>query len=184
MAADRSKRTGTFGLTGITCVAVAVLAVGAVAMMDAKPESEVLDPESRRAREAISELMRGLDDYRADTGHIPRGLESQQNYGWLRGPGAEPRMTPRPSGEPGLLEWFLEKPFMAGDAAWQGPYVERLQRDPWGRCFLVVFPRAEQLEGVPRPPACMVVSAGPDGVIQSDLVSLRPAGDDLVGFVD
>lgn len=184
MASSRRKRSGFGGFAGLGGILATLTIVAGVAFVTPVVEKGQVDAERRRAGDAIAELARAIEDYHQDTGFSPRGLEGRPVYGWLRGPGAEPLFRPRPQGEPGRLSWFLSKPFMAGEAAWQGPYLDGLVRDPWGRCYLVVFGSERGPDGEARRPGCLVLSAGPDGIVQSDLEALRPAGDDVAALVE
>lgn len=69
-----------------------------------------------------------------------------------------------------------------GRFAWRGPYVGDLAPDPWGRAYVV---NAENL--LPnQDEAGFVLSAGPDGLIDTDFEigrtsgSVDPDGDDLL----
>jgi hypothetical protein len=73
---------------------------------------------------------------------------------------------------------------------WRGPYLSRNRLDPWGNSYLIlVEPLWAQNPGGPMG---LVISAGPNGVIETDLTALTvtvpssnisPAGDDLVAVV-
>lgn len=69
-----------------------------------------------------------------------------------------------------------------GRFAWRGPYVEEPSSDPWGSAYVV---NAENLRPAQQD-AAFVLSAGPDGTVQTDFDldrtggSVAPAGDDLL----
>lgn len=63
---------------------------------------------------------------------------------------------------------------------WKGPYAA-VTEDPWGRRYLVNMIKAVSASSS----ACFVISAGPDGQIQTPFVnpqnaSLSPSGDDII----
>jgi prepilin-type N-terminal cleavage/methylation domain-containing protein len=60
---------------------------------------------------------------------------------------------------------------------WQGSYATQLPRDPWGRPY-VINVGTLSLTGTP-PPAVWVLSAGPDGIIQTAMTAASTAGDDV-----
>ena len=63
--------------------------------------------------------------------------------------------------------------------AWQGPYVSSLGRDPWGHTYIMAVgaPRP----GGPRSPGARawILSAGPNGLIETPADAIGPAGDDV-----
>jgi type II secretory pathway pseudopilin PulG len=63
---------------------------------------------------------------------------------------------------------------------WKGPYLE-VDEDPWGRKYLANIINAKS----DSPNAAFVISAGPDGVVQTGFnplvgVELTPLGDDIL----
>jgi prepilin-type N-terminal cleavage/methylation domain-containing protein len=60
---------------------------------------------------------------------------------------------------------------------WRGSYTTQLPLDPWGRPYLI---NAGAFGSVATPPAPVwVLSAGPDGTIQTALAATTTAGDDV-----
>jgi general secretion pathway protein G len=58
-------------------------------------------------------------------------------------------------------------------ARWKGPYIARVSSDPWGNTYLL---NANAFAGT-NP--VWILSAGPDGVIDTDAASTTVAGDDV-----
>ncbi|MEZ6195283.1 MAG: type II secretion system protein GspG [Planctomycetota bacterium] len=176
------RNPGPFGRIGVVGGLVGFLFIlTLVAIARPRLENRFVDADRGRALDDISVIARAIAAYRSDTGFDPCGLEGARVYGWLRGPGAEPRFDRRPDGDPGELGWFLEKPFMAGKGNWQGPYLEEVPRDPWGRPYVVVLGEPLGDDGAREG---IVVSAGPDGRVDSDLVGMIPMGDDIATVLD
>ena len=63
-----------------------------------------------------------------------------------------------------------------GAPSWRGPYLDRVPIDPWGRAWVVSFDPSRTREPV------VIVSAGPDGVLNTTPTEAAITGDD-VGIV-
>lgn len=69
-----------------------------------------------------------------------------------------------------------------GEFRWDGPYLENLGPDPWGHAYLVNAENLRPAQGE----AAYVLSAGPDGVVETAFEidrtggNVTPAGDDLL----
>jgi type II secretory pathway pseudopilin PulG len=81
------------------------------------------------------------------------------------------------SGEP--LYKVSRHPYL--EPGWNGPYLDEVPLDPWGRSYLVSTVPIER-DGA-QEKAVLVLSAGPDGELQTDLTRApaegRCAGDDI-----
>ncbi|MHC5212067.1 MAG: hypothetical protein ACYTG2_15215 [Planctomycetota bacterium] len=133
---------------------------------------------TERAESDLSDIARGLQAYTRDTGMTPTGI-ADVSMTWLYGPGEIPRVHPFGSElEAGQLHDVLLLSTMGGDA-WQGPYITELEPDPWGGAYLV------NVEGlVDRRESAMVLSAGPNGIVETAAGAVRPSGDDLIQMLD
>jgi type II secretory pathway pseudopilin PulG len=124
-------------------------------------------------------IAEGLARYVSDTHVLPTGVEGRTNITLLYGPGHVPasqRFGATIDARP--LEDALLNPSMAR-ARWHGPYAAALHADPWGNAYLV------NADGWVEPgEQAMVLSAGPDGVVQTTPWARRPAGDDLLLAMD
>ena len=144
--------------------------VVAPGVMDELEEQRVVS-----ATRQMQLIVEGLRAYSQDTLTFPTGRHGRTNVSWLYSPGELPEGNPfADGGEARTLADVLIDDTMGG-MAWQGPYIDELAPDPWGRAFLV------NVQGlVTGRERAMVLSAGPDGVVQSEGVTLQPAGDDIL----
>jgi type II secretory pathway pseudopilin PulG len=137
---------------------------------------------SRRsgAQDQMQVIAQGLVGYVRDTSLPPTGVDGRTNIHWLYGPGRIPASQPfgTPHQARALEDALLNRSM--GRERWRGPYVDAaLQPDPWGRAYLVnadgwITPGEEP----------MVVSAGPDGIVQTAPWARRAGGDDLLLVMD
>jgi hypothetical protein len=95
---------------------------------------------------------------------------------WLFGPGVMPRGGAFTSATGFPLSGILAADRAKVGARWRGPYLEQVPIDPWGRAYVVL------LEPSRRGSARVVVSAGPDGILDTHAGDAMIAGDD-VGIV-
>ncbi|MGQ0551762.1 MAG: type II secretion system protein GspG [Planctomycetota bacterium] len=135
-----------------------------------------------RQEQALNDMQTiasGLAAYSRDTLFLPTGSQGRTNIAWLYGPGEIPENNCfGHGGEARPLGDVLLEPSLGGPG-WAGPYAATLQADPWGHAYLV------NSEGwVSMHEHAMVLSAGPDGVVQTEPSANRPAGDDLVLILD
>lgn len=76
-----------------------------------------------------------------------------------------------------------------GPRAWKGPYLDRIpQQDPWGRSYLVNIGNADPAAEGPSQPWVVVLSAGPDGIVNTQhggAATTNPTvgGDDVIARV-
>jgi type II secretory pathway pseudopilin PulG len=134
-----------------------------------------------RAEEAILDMQRiasGIAQYSQQTLTYPTGKNGRTNVACLYGPGSIPSSSFGQGSESRPLEDVLMTNAMGGDA-WAGPYVDGLQADPWGNAYLV------NAEGWVLPGHhAMIVSAGPDGIVQTTSKDIEAAEDDILLIVD
>ncbi len=127
------------------------------------------------AQGQMLQILDGLAAYSRDTLYLPTGNQGRTDVSWLYGPGVIPSGNPFASGgEARPIEEALLTPAMGG-RNWKGPYLDELLPDPWGNAYLV------NVDGlVDTREEAMVLSAGPDGVVQTAAWDRHPAGDDLL----
>jgi len=135
-----------------------------------------------RVDQAYAEMIdiaKGLAQYSRDTLYLPTGVQGRTNVAWMYGPGEIPAGQQFGSGgEARPLQDALSNNTMGGDA-WAGPYGGTLAADPWGHAYLV------NVDGwVNAREHAVVVSAGPDGIVQTLPISSAPSGDDLLYVMD
>lgn len=150
--------------------------------------------DARTLADALLEAQRDLGDFPVfrDGSLSVRALDDASTYDVLAGPGEVPTLsgagwsTAHDGGaDTGSLaaQLVTNGPGYPTDGrfAWRGPYVEDPSADPWGRAYLV---NAENLRPA-QDDAAYVLSAGPDGVVQTDFDqdrtggSVASAGDDI-----
>ncbi|MBI1851834.1 MAG: type II secretion system protein GspG [Planctomycetes bacterium] len=136
---------------------------------------ERTDTRTDRALEGCRRIAAALSQYQSDTGLRPDGPLGDGSLAWLHGAGTMPSPNAIDRGPGDSLDTFLVAGGVArcGDT-WAGPYIRPVAADPWGRAF-VVNVRA-YAHGDERP---WVLSAGPDGVIETRANDVEPRGDDL-----
>jgi hypothetical protein len=136
---------------------------------------ERVDARADRATDTCRRIAAALAQYRSDTGVRPNGPLGDGSLGWLHGAGTLPSPNALDLGAAGSLDAFLVAGGIerAGDG-WAGPYIRPVDADPWGRAF-VVGVAAYSHEGDP----IWVLSAGPNGAIETRPGDVEPRGDDL-----
>jgi hypothetical protein len=60
-------------------------------------------------------------------------------------------------------------------AGWDGPYIRAQGPDPWGHRYVLAFTQGPSQKS----PQGLIVSAGPDGIFQTQRQDASPQGDDL-----
>lgn len=144
------------------------------AVADGVAESRVIECQA-----TMHDIARGIAAYSADTLFLPTGREGRTTVAWLYGPGALPvGNTFIEGGEGRALDDVLMSDVMGGHG-WKGPYVAGLEPDPWGRAYLV------NVDGWIDPRETpMVLSAGPNGVVETSEHDTQPGGDDILLLLD
>lgn len=174
--ANRRPRQRVGWLEGLVGLSIIVSLAGVVTPIVG---SQTGADATHRAQVGMLEIVEGLRTYSLDTLYLPTGNQGRTDVSWLYGPGVIPAGNPfAAGGEARPLEHALMGPQMGG-RNWNGPYVDELQPDPWGNAFLV------NVDGlIDTREVAMVLSAGPDGVVQTEAWHLEAQGDDLLMFLD
>lgn len=73
----------------------------------------------------------------------------------------------------------------AGDQQWRGPYLSKRGLDPWGKSFLIYLEgvrEAANPDNATHTTAknILVISAGPNGVVETRPTDSSPQGDDII----
>jgi prepilin-type N-terminal cleavage/methylation domain-containing protein len=73
-----------------------------------------------------------------------------------------------------------------GKLAWRGPYLPSVPPDPWGNAFLVNIGKGDPSASPKK--AVFVISAGPDGILNTSSDAARnavvtPSGDDIIARI-
>ena len=125
----------------------------------------------RRAVHRAENLAAAVLDYRAETGRWPDASGGSLDVACLTRVPAAAGATP--------LAGAAMSPAMRDDDGSARPWLDEIPIDPWGRPFRVQLAAAAAGE-----PAVAVVSAGPDGIFQTDPGrAVRGFAGDDVGIV-
>ncbi len=166
----KSRRSGKVmevlvALSILVCVAGVTVPIVGVELREGREEQAMHD---------MVDILGGLRSYTHDTLFLPTGERGRTNVTWLYGPGELPRnhlFDLRGEGRP-LDDVLLTSSL--GGPGWQGPYIEALTPDPWGRAYLVNVDGL--VDGRETP---MILSAGPDGRVDTLPDAREVAGDDI-----
>lgn len=174
MIFEAGQLRGSTRELAVVLFASTVLALSAVVV----PSVGHDDHESVKKAEAdVSSIASALTRFMADTGVKPCGYQGSPSYALLRGPGNPPVLSDDFGPVTGSLAWFLAKNYM-GNAKWLGPYEKDVPTDPWGRHYIAYvqcfWPDSEGPRG-----RAWVLSAGPDGRIETLPNDGFPRGDDI-----
>jgi hypothetical protein len=153
--------SAAFALAAVVLVSVAVVApeVGAAgggarnaaAIADANAIAVALRAATADCGDVLGAHVPAAPRWLFGPGPIPRGPASQKSFGF---PASGIAVTNAIRGK-----------------GWRGPYLDRVPIDPWGRAYVAFLDPAR---GTPL----AVVSAGPDGVLDSAPGDRVIAGDD------
>lgn len=130
--------------------------------------------EARRIGTAVNQFFK-------DTGFAPTGPLGDNSIEYLLGTGDE--VDPNPfhddDGDAGDLGDYLTDGGVNGGGQWSGPYLSGVRPDPWGNAYVVnVNGFYDNEEYV------WVISAGPDGVLDTGPDDTILQNDDLGILVD
>jgi type II secretory pathway pseudopilin PulG len=132
--------------------------------------------ESRRveAQADMQHIVDGLRDYSRDTRFYPTGHLGRTNITWLYGPGSLPANNLFGQEDEGAsLDEVLLSDSMGGEN-WAGPYLGQIPSDPWGHAYVI---SVDGLVDVRK--RAWVLSAGPNGEVETQPEAYEPVGDDL-----
>ena len=150
---------------GVLVAVAGVLVIGLGALHD---ESE----QGQAAAEVVA-LGQSLNLFERDTNRRPTGIDGATSAHVLLGPGDRPDLGSFGSGPVLPLADFLMRGTMLS-AGWRGPYAEKLDVDPWGRAYVVnvhgYFLASERV---------WVLSAGANGIVETDPTAMQVGGDDI-----
>ncbi|MBN2491674.1 MAG: hypothetical protein JXQ29_12565 [Planctomycetes bacterium] len=166
------------GFTIFELVVLVAVLIASAALVCPVVSSEKLRADRARAEEQCRQIAVALQAYLRETGHTASAIVADSLTGrplhWLIGPGEPPRINPfRDDGPGGRLADFLLRPDPR-NPAWSGPRIERLDPDPWGRAYLV------NTHGLVTPAEhTWILSAGPNGIVETVPESRETGGDDI-----
>ena len=110
-----------------------------------------------------------------DTGKSPADRMDGERYACLLGEGSAPKGLFAPAGLCGdLASLLVDEGGTIWGEDWSGPYMMHVPADPWGQAYVVTI--TGFVDPDERP---WVLSAGPDGVLETGPHSTEPVGDDI-----
>lgn len=133
----------------------------------------------RVAQRQTVEIGDALQSWMRSTLYLPTGRKGRTNLAYLYGPGQIPAGNPyAEGGEAAPLADCLLNDTMAGDR-FVGGYIGALEPDPWGRAYLV------NVDGwLDHREHALVLSAGPNGFVDTPPEQVRAQGDDIIYLLD
>ena len=170
-----------FSVLELILAVTLILAMAAVVVPGPVPAPRVT--EDQLAQQETGAIAEALTEFRQDTGCEPVGRPGRAHYTWLRGPGQDPEFASHPGGVAGEVGWFLIADKMEIGERWGGPYLDDLNSDPWGRRYVVVLARRGAGDSRKSAERTWVLSAGPNGVIETSPRDPHPRGDDVGSIV-
>jgi len=166
----QTPRRRMTGLEGLVALAIMVSLAGITApivggkLAEGRLDQTLVD---------MQHIVDGIRQYSKDTLFLPTGVQGRTDLTWLQGQGPLPQGADQLQGEVRDLADVLTNDSMGG-RAWQGPYGQETV-DPWGHAYML------QVAGlVDSGHPAWVVSAGPDGVLETSALDRKPVGDDLL----
>lgn len=208
--ASHPRRMGRAGLTLVEMTVILSVIVILTTVLVPTVMSHIAQARIVRANQDVRAIGNANARFYSDTGFLPKtrdsidGRQGTDLVELLVGPGSEPALPADGTratveawvtGEEDLFENHLVHNIPGYDlrtsdqTGWNGPYVSDLHTDPWGNRYMcnIVFLEpgggAVSADGSPKR-AVFVISAGPDGIIQTDfeqfITDARVRGDDIV----
>lgn len=160
----------------------------------------ISDTRLRKAQKDTELIGAAIGQFYNDTGFMPvssnyGGATTRNDVETLEGPSS----ATSPVGE-SAFDWFVEDEDSledqlitnnanyptVGSNRWKGPYLSQLRPDPWGNRYIVNV-KWIQPDNMDTQNTCFVLSAGPNGIIETRFDGLLlgkplegPGGDDIV----
>lgn len=131
------------------------------------------DRERGLAAAEAGRVVAAIERLWSDVGRDRLPREWPPDLDLLAGPGRRPRGL---SSAPGDLADLLVRDGL-GLPGWNGPYLERLEPDPWGRAYVATTAAFEG--GGRRSLRLFVLSAGPNGRVETHAHDVAVHGDDI-----
>ena len=169
------------GFTLIEMIVTVAIIASLAAILVPIVSSELADTAESRAIGDAQRIGTAVTQYIKDTRIFPTGPGGDNTVEFLislgNAPGANP-MADDAGAQDQLLN-FLTDGLANGGALWNGPYLQEASADPWGNQFVVnVNGYYDATEYV------WVISAGPDGDIDTDPTDTTLQGDDIGILLD
>jgi len=172
------RHTGNRGFSMIELIIIIAILVGLAGVVVPIVSQEIQDSKKSHAIADINRVATALNQYIKDTLYFPTGNQGVTTYHYLFTDGLMPQNNIFNSGEASHLASFLNTNSNGGER-WKGPYLQSIPADPWGNAYIINVNGFFNMEE-----KAMIISAGPDGVIDTSLHSSSPQGDDLMLLID
>ena len=166
------------GFTIFELVVLVFVVMASTALVYPVVTSEIRRADRAKAEEQCRKIAEALEEYLSDRAdekvrNPVEPLSGKPLY-WLRGPGTVPSNNPFRNGPAhGTISQVLRERD-SSSPSWNGPYLDSIESDPWGHAYLVntrgLFDDREQV---------WVLSAGPDGIVDTSPSSRETRGDDI-----
>lgn len=185
---SRSSQLGNPGFTLVEVIVILSVISILVAIVTPTVLKYIAEAQQSRAEEDVRALSLVLNDLIKDTGQFP-GTKLPTGKTFLCGPGTKVGGSWGDATKCGDLTLHLitndpnedATPDSTGDyrttgrRKFKGPYVQNLNEDPWGNSYQI---NATTLISGNTSPT-WVISAGPDGIIDTATTATSLGGDDL-----
>lgn len=172
------KQRKNSGFTLIEMIVVVAILVALAGILVPVVSSEMTSSKTGRAIADCNRIAAALNQYIKDTSFEPTGNKGANTYHYLYSQGTIPSSNDFASGSSTTILRFLSKNDFGG-TQWNGPYMQEIAADPWGRAYLVnthgYFSSSENV---------WVISAGPDGNVDTAPNATKPGGDDIGILID
>jgi len=176
-----SHRKREQGFTLIEMIVTVAIIASLAAILVPIVSSELGDTAQSRAIGDAQRIGTAVTQYIKDTRLFPTGTEGAETVELLRGEGNDPGANAMEEGDGDVEELlnYLTDGAANGGALWNGPYMQQIPADPWGNRFYVnvngYYDNAEYV---------WVISAGPDGDIETAPEDVQLQGDDIGILID
>ncbi len=177
-----TQRNREQGFTLIEMIVTVAIIASLAAILVPIVSSELGDTAQSRAIGDAQRIGTAMTQFIKDTRIFPTGPGGDDSVEILRGAGNDPAggnaMIEGDGADENLLA-YLTDGLANGGALWNGPYMQQIPADPWGNAFFVnvngYYDNAEYV---------WVISAGPDGEIETLPEDVQLAGDDIGILID
>ncbi|MEW6744580.1 MAG: type II secretion system protein GspG [Planctomycetota bacterium] len=167
------------GFTLIEMVVVVAIIAAMAAILVPVISDELVSSERSHALGDTQRIAAAITQYVKDTRLLPTGPDGDNTINWMFGTGNLPAVNPFDDGDSDALLDYLTDGAANGGAKWNGPYLQEIPEDPWGNAYVVnthgYFQDGEYV---------WVLSAGPNGDIDTAVDATAPAGDDIGILID
>lgn len=183
------NRMPNAGFTLIEIIVILAVISILVAILTPTVLKYVSEAQIDRAQTDVNTISTVINDLIKDTGQYPGNMLFTRTF--ICGPGNQPAggvvwctaanfrqlsnhlsiNDPNENGTPNEAADYRS----TGKFKWKGPYLQNLNEDPWGNAYAI---NASTLVGGNTSPT-WVISAGPDGIFQTNTTDLTVTGDDV-----